>query len=225
MWRNAGVAFILLTACNAWVRPTPPPPLHRSPEQQRAATVRIESRCDPFNDGALTKLRVGSGVMVSDWQVLTALHVVECTSAIPTIKVFNQDGRMWKFAPEREWLYTWLPGRDGIARIQMLSADTLRPRLVPPTLREKDWMGTREPVYIQTAEQEKIFEATGWMYGGDGYGGKVYTYRPSGLSDPTEDGDSGSGEYDIDGALIGIHLGHMPDGRSYGAMAQNVMLP
>ncbi len=225
MARNALVASILLTSCNAWVRPTPPPPLRRTPAEQRAAAVRIESRCDPFDDGQLTKLRVGSGVMVSDWQVLTAMHVVDCPMAIPSIKVYNQSGRWWKFAPQDEWQYTWLKERDGIARIQIASADTMSPRLTPPTVPDNDWVEMGQALYVQTDEQEKVVEATGWEYGGAGYGGKVYTYSPLGLSDPTEQGDSGSGEYDLSGDLTGIHFGHMKGDEGYGGLVQHWMVP
>ena len=218
--RRFALLSLTLLSCNRWVRPDPQPAVTRQPDSQSASAVRIEMTCDPFEDGG--KLSVGSGVMVSEWQVLTALHVVDCQSAIADIHVTTTAGRRYRFSPEREWVITSLAQRDGVARIQMASGDSLRPRFPPPTVRET-LVTFYEPLYIQTAEpthEEKIAEATGWEYGGASYGGTTFTYKA-----PTVPGNSGSGIYDIDGQLVGVHLGTKGEDLRYGAIVTPDMVP
>lgn len=213
---------LTLTACNQWVRPTPPPASPRSIQDQWDAAVKIESSCDPFEDGG--RAGIGTGVMVSDWQVLTALHVVDCQSAIAQIKVTTSTGQRYRFAPEKEWVLKSLKERDGIARIQLLSADTLSPRVRPPTLHEGPVV-MDEPLYMQVTQpkqEERVMHATGWAYGGESYGGTTITY--TGIS---ESGNSGAALYDIEGAITSIHLGSSgePARLKYGAVVTPDMVP
>ena len=177
----------------------------RGLDAQRGATVQVESVCDLSDHGLFAEQRVGAGVMVSDWQVLTAMHVVECGAEIPLIRVTNRDGRSWRFAPEREWVVGALPTHDGIARIQIASADSLVPKFDPPTVGPDEPIAY-DPVYIQTTDSEKVSQMTGWEYGNDDEG-HVFTYTSA--WGRTEEGDSGSGVYDSDGNLAGIHVGKL----------------
>jgi V8-like Glu-specific endopeptidase len=148
--------------------------------------------------------------MVSDWQVLTALHVVDCQSAIATIYVTNNKGKRWRFSPEKEWR-----GAD-ISRIQMASADTFHRKISPPRLR-LNHLTRYEPVYIQAGHpkrEEVIGQSTGWSYGGNGYGEPLagkFSYRDA----ATQPGNSGAGVYDREGQLVGIHVEHA-DGTKLG---------
>jgi V8-like Glu-specific endopeptidase len=227
MWRFAGVVIpLFLTACNAWVRPTPPPAQRRSTTDREDASVRIESYCDPFGDGTMAKATYGVGVMVSDWQVLTAIHLVECP-AIQSVRVTTNTGRFWRMSYQREWVNDLLPTRDGIIRLQLNSADTLSPNVPPPTLRP--WPQTLsydEPLWIQsyfgdgwTPEQSHAW-ASGHSYGSNN-GPEIFFYEGK-----TEEGDSGSGVYDQDGNLVGIHLGRLgSQDIAYGALVTQEMLP
>lgn len=105
---RATIPLLLLTAaCNQWVRPDPREPRPRNMYEQRLAAVRLEMSCDLF---AGFSNRVGSGVMVSDWQVLTALYTADCQS---TIAFDGKVERAYRFAPERKWALV------DVARIQM----------------------------------------------------------------------------------------------------------
>lgn len=217
---------VTLAACNPWIRSQPDRPALRDFERQQAATVRIESYCDPFEDGTLGKAMLGSGVMVSDWQVLTVIHVVDCQAAIPTIHVTNHKGQRWKFLPEKEWEMTYVKakGRDGVARIQMASGDSLSPSLPPPSIRPYP-TNYGDSLFIEAGSPEfegSYEQATGWEYGGDEYGGHVLTYVGW-----TEEGNSGGAMYDSNGDLAGLHMGVWPFGESvkYGAVVTPEMIP
>lgn len=213
--RAAILSTVLLASCNQWVRPTPDGPHTRNQAEQHLATVRVESLCDSdsFDDNSIRVSHVGTGVMVSDWQVLTALHVVECTWAIARIRVTTTEGS-WSFSPEKEW-----KGLD-VARIQMSSADTMRPRLPTPTVRLRH-IDADELVYIQSASPRRVQilgEAAGWEY--IKKTGRTFIYSAN-----TEEGNSGAGIYDSDGALIGIHLGTDNGGDRHGARVSQEMIP
>ena len=171
-------------------------------------------RCDTFDDGE--SLKVGSGVMVSEWQVLTAMHVVDCQAAIARIHVITPSGKRYRFSPEKEWK------EYDISRIQMASADSFRLGVSPPTLRLTS-VAKHEPVYIQAAWPKRVEvmgEATGReYYGGQTYGGYI-TYAAG-----TQSGNSGSGVYDIDGNLIGIHVGETAIGTKKGSRVTSDMIP
>lgn len=220
--------LLSLAACNQMIRPTPPEARPRNPSEQRASVVKIESYCGPFEEGVLDRSAIGTGVIVSDWQVLTALHVVDCQSTIPTITVTNFRGLRWKMAPEREWLFeiTGAPGRDGISRLQMASGDSFAPGFDPPAITGKvpDFW---DPLYIETAfpeRHETIGEATGLEYGGSQYGGTIFTYEAN-----TDFGNSGSPAFDINGYLVGIHLGKSNSEKDvmlrYGGLVTADMVP
>jgi hypothetical protein len=218
---------LTLAACNQWVRPTPGVPAARTSKQQWESAVAIETSCDPFEDGVLSKTRVGTGVMVSPWQVITALHVTDCQSTIPLIKVTTVQGGTWKMVPEKEWGISVIKGeRDGVSRIQLATADDLSPSFGPPRVNE-DRPVLWEPLYIETAmpeRQEVIGEETGWQYGGDSYGGRFFTYKAE-----TQPGNSGSPIYDINGDLVGVHLGTSEklsgEKVRYGAIVTPEMVP
>ncbi len=191
-----GLLLTSLVACNQWVRPKPLSESLRSADEQKMYAVKVEARCAPFGGSGVN--RVGSGVMVSDWQVLTALHVVDCQPALVTIYVTSPKGR-WRFAPEKEWR-----GSD-IARIQMASGDTFGQKVRPPVLRLAR-LPMYEPVYVQAAQPEReeiIGESTGYSYGGVTYGG--YPKGEFSYKIRTQPGNSGSGVYDRFDKLVGIH--------------------
>lgn len=217
-----GFLLAVLAACNQWVRAEPPPAHSRTIKEQWDAAVTVTMACDPFGDGTFAQGRVGSGVMVSDWQVLTALHVVDCQSTIPSIWVTNREGKRWRFAPEREWSFSFMPTRDGIARIQMRSADTLSPRLVPPTAAPHLPQYT-DVLYMQAAFPfwvERAMEATGSWYGSRSLGATLITY-----DSPSQEGNSGAAVYDTHGDLVGIHLGRWADDVGFAAIVTQEMLP
>jgi V8-like Glu-specific endopeptidase len=157
--------------------------------------------------------------MVSEWQVLTALHVVECKSAIATIRVTTGEGKRYHFSPEKEWK------DNDVARIQMSSGDSFNRDVSPPTLRLTR-LTRWEPVYIQAAHpdrEEIIGEATGYAYGGSGYGGSRdtrYVYKAA-----TQKGNSGSAVYDINGDLVCIHVGYRADDTKECGTVTEEMLP
>lgn len=220
MARHAAV-IISLIGCNTWVRPVPPHAESRDPTRQEAAAVRVHVHCDTPSE--FGRFRNGSGVMVTDWQVLTARHVVDCPS-IPVIHVYNSHGDRWKFTVETEWLISVAGWRDGVTRIQMASGDTLSPHVRPPTVRDIDaeMLRTYEPVYIYPGGRREIVTVgeTMALYGGGSYGGYAVSYDAS-----TEAGYSGSGGYDLSGNLLVVHLGELTNGYKFGALVTRDMVP
>ncbi len=211
--KRLALLSLALLSCNRWVRPTPPEPQLRTPGLQEKMRAKITVSCDAFGDDTVER-RSGSGVIVSDWQVLTALHVVDCPN-IPIIHVLTDRGR-WRFSPEKEWRSV------DVARIQMASADDLGGGIVPPTLSEKG-LRVWDAVYIQTASPrstEVIGQVMDSGFGGSGYGGTYFSYRAG-----TEHGNSGSGVYDTTGNLIGVHIGRTPGGLPYAAYVTPEMVP
>jgi S1-C subfamily serine protease len=209
---KCAIIFALI-GCNAWVRPSPPPPDLRTPAEQQSYAVIVESHCsNSFEE----KHNTGSGVMVSDWQVLTALHVVDCQASIPDIHVTTRNGR-WRFSPEKEWRKT------DVARIQISSADNLKQRVNPPAIRSSA-LASFEPVYVQAAwpyADEVIGQSTGYSnaFGGIGYGG-TFSYHAQ-----TQPGNSGSGVYDRENRLVGIHIKHADTGVGYASYVTSEMIP
>lgn len=204
------VAALLASACNQWIRSSPPAAELRDRDSQVAMRVLVESSCEGPID---TVSRTGSGVIVSNWQVLTALHVVDCQSSIATIHVTTSRGR-WSFGFERAW------ERWDVARIQIGSADNLGPGIRPPTVR-RERLERYDSLYIQAASPRPD-EIVGWVdgaYGGSSYGGFV-TYKAQ-----TEDGVSGAGIYDAPGNLVGIHHGKTENDEPFGALVTPEMVP
>lgn len=199
----------LLGGCNQWVRPQQEQARPRNSAEQQMAAVKIVTSCENEYEG-----RAGSGVLVSSWQVVTALHVVDCQSNIPVIHVITQYGR-WRMAPEKEWRSA------DVARIQLFSADSLSPSLAPPALGAKPQYD--DLLYMQAAHpqrREEVGVAGGWTYYGKN-GGLTGWFAYSVRS---EEGNSGSGIYDNDDRLVGIHLG--PWGaEKYGALLTSDMVP
>lgn len=189
------VSLLLLAAiasCNRLARPALLPVDRRSPDTQHAMAVKVIAYC---SNG---KRNSGTGVMVSGWHVLTALHVIECPSSV-VIDVVSGE-RRWRFTTEKEW-------RDAdVARIQMDGAGEFNRKVNPPVLRLAR-LPMYEPVYMQAALpvwKEIAGESTGYSYGGVTYGAgslrKEFSYEI--ISQP---GNSGSGVYDRMGQLVGIH--------------------
>jgi S1-C subfamily serine protease len=208
------IIILGLTSCNAWVRPAPSPAQARFPADQQLLAVKVESTCDPFDDGGNTK--VGSGVIVSEWQVLTAFHVVDCGAAIANIHVTTKNGKRYRFSPEKEWQ------ESDISRIQMATADRFRLGVSPPLIRLSS-ISKWEPIYIQAAWPDRVEivgEPTGWGYYGEELSSGKFKY-----SAPTQPGNSGSAVYDIDGNMIAIHIGETAYGDKEGSRVVPVMIP
>ncbi len=213
--KRLALLSLALLSCNRWVRSDPPPSQLRDPNSQHSMRALIEVRCNAFDDDEfMVETRKASGVIVSDWQVLTALHVVDCP-AIPVIHVVTDRGR-WRFAPEKEWRSV------DVARIQMASGDDLGSGIKPPTLSEERLI-RHDQVYIQTAfpQPSEVLGSVVDGFGGNGYGGATYfSYHAT-----TEKGNSGSGIYDTKGNLVGIHVGKTAAGTPYGAYVNPDMVP
>lgn len=210
--RLIGVALPLVAACNAWIRPAPQPPQRRQTvEAQTAGVVSIETYCDPFGNGVMAEGRYGTGVMVSDWQVLTAAHLVECAS-IPVVRVTTVTGQTWRMSFQNEWTASsFVAKHDGIVRLQLSSADTLVPNIAPPTVRTTE-VAYDEPLWIGTVRGPRLGFATG-------QNDDLVFYDAE-----TKHGDSGSPSFDIDGNLVSIHFGS-GNGHGYAMAVTKEMLP
>lgn len=191
MVKSVASVLLLTLGCNHWVRPEPPPPRTRTVDEARDMAVTVRVTCQSVG-GRVD--RVASGVAVTDWQVLTARHVVDCPT-YPDIWVETWTGERWRFAPEREW------AEQDVARIQIRSRDRLRIRdargyqrtIIPPSLREPSW-------------GEQVFLFSAWPHWGE-LPGVVLSVGPWTVrtSAETTGGMSGSGVYDEWGHLVGIH--------------------
>lgn len=202
---RALLILAFLASCNQWMRSSPSEYHVRSLDEQRAAAVYVTASCYPFLDPGIEPgptdighAHQGWGVLVSDWQVLTALHVVDCQSTIAVIHIWR-DGKSYRFAPEREWR-----GVD-VARVQIVSADSV-PGVTSPVVR-----------YSDLVEDELLYVHGRETLLGESLGGALYRV-------PTEKGYSGAGVYDMGGKLVGVHLGHRGDLQQF-ARIQEDMLP
>lgn len=208
-----GLLALALAGCNQWVRPRGPCPELRDFDRAHAMTAMVEVLChgNPNIDDR-GEMRAGSGVIVSDWQVLTAQHLVECPT-IPTIWVTTNQGT-WRFAPEKEWVAA------DVARIQMASADTLEVhgpdgrllKITPPVWGPVPSYG--EMVSVHTFLPD-------W---GVRRGRVLSPYRDSLRYDvESVDGMSGGGTYSDAGLLVGIHTAGLRSHRgSEGAVSSPI---
>jgi hypothetical protein len=163
--------LILLVACRLpHIEPAP-----RMPWQQHASDVRVESSCGEFgNNGS------GSGVIISERHVLTAAHVVSCSS-LPYVHVTLASGRRLRMIVERDDLM-FGSGTD-VARLEIASAEWFDVGIAPPAL------GTL------------VGGMTVCLMAGCG---RAYPYDRGLVEVPSSPGDSGLGVYDWYGRLLGI---------------------
>lgn len=175
---------LLLVAC---VHVQRVPPKARDWRAQYAAAVSVESVCvsgDPFHDGGTIKVHAhaGSGVIV---HVLTALHVVECPY-IANVVVVQADGKRLRMMVERE-------RRDlDVARLVLASADSFA--VLPPVIAAPHISDAMCSAAVEPARE--------WSCGAveslDAVPGDIRT------TGRTVRGNSGSGLYNSDGALVDI---------------------
>lgn len=193
------LVFALMPALLATCAHAPGPSYPRSSTAQAAAAVAVQSECrSPFGSdgGVLSETLWGSGVVIDERHVLTALHVVWCP-AVPRIRVYFADGRSRAMVPLRE---------DRVADLAMLDAASLEPLPggPPPTF------GARPDVGATVCAATAI-PARAWSCG------SVVSHERPADSDvrhtaPTLPGNSGSGVYDGAGRLVGIVTALRTDG-------------
>lgn len=149
--------------------------------------------------------RTASGVAISERHILTAAHVTECPT-IPTIRVwfFDADGevdRQSRFAVvEREDL------DSDVALIEVFAQNNIGRGYVPPTLSREVEVGCAVLAFPKREVKcgEFLSQST--------------------LDVSTRSGNSGSGVYDQDGALVGIVSSSLASGSTYVARVNETWL-
>lgn len=173
----------------------------RTSAGQYAAAVWVETSCaepNPLDPGIHQPLQHmeypmidwgggrGTGVVISERHILTALHVVQCP-LIPTVKVHLADGRTTYALVTRE------DEDNDIALLEVASAQNLELYIAPPVLVQPADFSGRWCARATTGARCGDF-----MYPQNGraiFGGV------------TSKGWSGAGVYDEQGRLTGIVLG------------------
>lgn len=178
---------------------------------QREAAVVVEARC---SSSGFSEYRHASGVLTSDWQVLTALHVVDCGPLDVAIQV-TAGARSWRVTLERQWSI------PGVARLELQGDDTTGLGIFPPEVRHphSSW---REQLYLQAAypRSEEIVGIAGHSFGGDSYGAPtLVSYEIYGGP-----GNLGAAVYDVHGVLVAVHMGHTQGQIPYGAYVTKEMV-
>lgn len=204
------VLLALLVGCAPVPRPIVPPGQVRSAQEQKDTAVSLEVYC---KSGGEWVSRSGSGVIVSSYQVMTEYHVVQCGNLLPTIYVYNFQGRSWKAYVESTW-----KARD-VVRLELPDDTTIYPSPKPPLIRVTP-LSKDESLFIETAAPDRDE-----LYGaalGDEYDPNFY------YDAPTQPGNSGSGVWDQQGRLVGFHGGRIKiDGvdHAWGSLVTPDMVP
>jgi len=161
------------------------PKLRTTQSDLTSTVVRLSITCteqSPFSlaeDIEWIKPRGGMGVIVSERDVLTALHVVSCPT-LPSIKAYLPNGHWQMMVVTRE------DSKNDLARLEIASADRFHLNVAPPVIGLPN-LGI--DVCTPLGSCGSILHAT------------TNTVDVSLVSHP---GDSGSPVYDTTGALIGL---------------------
>ncbi len=190
----AGSIFFLIMLCIAQfacARPVPGYPTVRPLNAQAANAVRIEAMCvdsDPFMNGGSFDMSggYGSGVLIDNHHVLTANHVIECPF-LPDIHVITADGRRRRAVVDETWA-----DRDVARLVTIEDIDGVDPVMLAPP-----------PTPGEVVCSAAAFPKRG------GFCGPVAFFNDHrqwnlGFFALVVPGNSGSGLYDGDGALVGI---------------------
>lgn len=185
---KSALMVIALVACAALPHVEPAP---RSEPQAWLTTVRVDSTCSAVWGYSRPSEHyyeppeefrppiTGTGVIISEQHVITAAHVVGCPNT-PDVRVTLGDGRSFRMWVDRDDAI-FGDGTD-LARLVMTSGSKFELGIAPPQLGNSDgshyMVATRHGVI--TGERNEI---------------------------RTRPGDSGSGVYAPDGALVGLLLG------------------
>ncbi len=176
----------------------------RSPSAARRATVAIQTGCaesHPLDPGMTPGLpnphqewptidyggHTGTGVVISERHILTAYHVISCP-IIPTIHLALPNGKIMRAAVLRE------DADNDLALLEVISADNLELGVPPPILGH---VNTQEIGAAQWCAQGLMAEEHCGTLLSLGMQTATYAGR-------TRPGDSGSGVYDEEGALVGV---------------------
>ncbi len=188
----SGLMLVALAAtCSACLfRGTDPA---RSPAEQHDTTAKINVACAQLDDDYIPikiSAHTGSGVLVGDHLIVTALHVAHCAdNEIMAMVVDMGDGKTHEATLEIA-----LPESD-VARIHV--ADDLGHWLVPVTIGPVPKLGDR---VCESAARPRWTYRCGTVQPseGDGADGDIL------IDMTTEFGNSGSALYNARGQLIGI---------------------
>ncbi len=117
------LVLLALVAC----LPPPKPAAVRDISDQRLAHVEVISECYGLAEGVT---RYGSGVIIDQTRVLTAAHVVRC-STIPRVSVILWDGSRVRMQLEKD-LAMFGDGTD-LATLEQFSAFDIPPAIISNT--------------------------------------------------------------------------------------------
>ncbi len=197
------VLVLIATACCVAPPPaatpdTPSTPGTRTPGEQRATTVHVIVWCvdDSEKPKIGLELGYGSGVMIDEVTVLTAVHVVSCGEhGVPAIRIAFDDGVTVNVGIDVETALD-------VARLHLLQpVRYVRPALIgyPPHAGASVCHSNAYP------ERNRMCGHVLAYYGFDDKtsGNMLHDAR-------TVPGNSGAGMYDEDGALVGIVTKYAP---------------
>lgn len=178
---SLAVVASALSACVHLPRVAPAP---RTEAERTLTTVRIESSCGGFVDDGD---HVGTGVIISERHVLTAAHVVACSS-IPVVHVtYRQNGK----TKRQRMVVTREDSDRDVARLELASADRFRLNVAPPVVR------TPDPGQRVCAELPRLM-------GIDASCGSIVSDWSVARKMSTRPGDSGAPIFDDTGTLVGL---------------------
>ncbi len=149
---------------------------------------------------------IGTGTVVSNYQIVTAAHVVDCkSSALPAIHATLRDGRMFRMSIQD------IDDDDDLVRLEMMSGGKLGDSFHPPLLGPFPDIGS--DVCLEHAAPDR--GRTCGKFIGPHLGALHHDAK-------TRSGNSGSPTFDSTGKLIGIEVSTWlcgPDGRPCGGIA------
>ena len=197
---NYFVSILISAVLLACAHRVPMKPSPRSPVTQQRAAVLVEVSCTQANMMEMTKewqyrdpwnttitwqpKKYGSGVLVSDDDVITAAHVTTCVT-IPTVHVTLSNGIRRRMFLVKEDL------DSDVALLRTLANEPFYHGVAPPV----------SGMYEYLADGAVSCSASAWPRRERKCGEAV---TPSRLAFPAPNGNSGSGVYDQGGRLIGI---------------------
>lgn len=192
MWCRI-VAICILIAC---VSPAPPPENPRIPRTtptQEYTTAMIEHTCIESHNLSDLRMsqRVGTGVVIDDYHVLTAFHVIECP-VLSYITVKLADNRVFRMVVTKSE-----PTRD-LAMLSVFGSKGFELQLGPALIGQPPKQGSDVCFFTGAPQRTRRCGP---------YNSRIKTDKlPDAMfviaqADP---GNSGSGIYDVSGRLVGI---------------------